>query len=113
MPKRTKDSLPAIIGGSVILLALFFHSIYEDLLKAAVLKRLSAVMGIEEAELVSRLTEMALPIVGSVAVVWFLYGYLKRELLAQIPDPGVEAQREHTAAIVAQTEAIRARQQPT
>jgi hypothetical protein len=108
MRKPTKDSFPAVIGGCVILLALFFHSIYEDLLKAAVLNRLSAVMGVPEAELVSGLTEMSLPILGSVAVVWFLYGYLKRELSAQDPDPAIEAQRQHTAAIHAQTEAIRA-----
>jgi hypothetical protein len=108
MAKRISDSVPAVIGGGIILLSLFFHSIYEDLLKAAVLKRLSAVIGIEEAELVSRLTEMALPIMGAVAVVWFLYIYLKREMMAQIPDQAIEAQRQHTAAIVAQTEAIKA-----
>src|SRR6266849_6331201 len=80
MPKRTSDSFPAIIGGCLVVLALFFHSIYEDLLKEAVLKRLSAFMGIQEAELVSRLAEMAVPIVGAVAVVWFLYFYLKAHL---------------------------------
>jgi hypothetical protein len=91
----------------LVVLALFFHSIYEDLLKAAILKRLSAFMGIEEAELVSRLTEMAVPIVGAVAVVWFLYWYLKRELGAQQPDAAIEAQRQHTAAILAQTEVLK------
>jgi hypothetical protein len=72
MAKRTSDSFPAVIGGGIILLALFFHSIYEDLLKAAILGRLSAFMGIAEAELVSRLTEMAVPIIGAVADIWFV-----------------------------------------
>jgi hypothetical protein len=80
MRKRTKDSFPAVIGGGLIILALFFHSIYEDLLKAAVLKRLSEVMGIAKAELVSRLTEMAGPIVGAVAVIWVVLWYARREL---------------------------------
>jgi hypothetical protein len=70
-------------------LALFFHSIYEDLLKAAVLKHLSAVMGMPEAELVSRLTEMAGPIVGAVAVIWIVLWYARRELRAELPDPSV------------------------
>lgn len=108
MARRINDLVPAVVGGCLAVLALLFHSIYEDLLKAAVFKRLSAFMGVQEAELVSRLTEMALPILGSVAVVWFLYGYLKRELSAQTPDAAIEAQQQHTAAIQAQTEAIRA-----
>ena len=80
MRKRTKDSFPAVVGGGLIILALFLHSIYEDLLKAAVLKRLSEVMGIAEAELVSRLTEMTGPIVGAVAVIWVVLWYARREL---------------------------------
>jgi hypothetical protein len=40
MWKQPKGSFLAVIGGGLILLPLFFHSIYEDLLKAAVLKRL-------------------------------------------------------------------------
>jgi hypothetical protein len=108
MARRISDLVPAIVGGCLVVLALLFHSIYEDLLKAAVFKRLSGFMGVQEAELVSRLTEMALPILGSVAVVWFLYGYLKRELSAQTPDAAIEAQQQHTAAIQAQTEVIRA-----
>jgi hypothetical protein len=109
MRKATRDSFPAIIGGGLIILALFFHSIYEDLLKAAVLKHLSAVMGMPEAELVSRLTEMAGPIVGAVAVIWIVLWYARRELRAELPDPSIEARRQHTAAIVAQTEALKAK----
>lgn len=105
MAKRPGDLFPVIIGGSVILLALFFHSIYEDLLKAAVLKRLSALMDMPEAELLSRLTEMSVPIIGAVAVIWLVLLYARRELRAEIPDSALEAQRQHTAAILAQTEA--------
>jgi hypothetical protein len=105
MAKRTSDLFPAIIGGAVILLAIFFHSIYEDLLKAAVLKRLGAFVELPEAELVSRLAEMAVPIVGAVAVAWILLWYARREFRAGTPDPMVEAQRQTTAAILARTEA--------
>jgi hypothetical protein len=105
MTKRTSDLFPVVIGGGVILLALFLHSIYEDLLKAAVLKRLSAFMEMPEAELVSRLAEMAVPIIGAVAIIWIVLRYVRRELRAEMPDPLIEVQRQHTAAILAQTEA--------
>jgi hypothetical protein len=107
MAKRPSDLFPAVIGGGVILLALFFHSIYEDLLKGAVLKRLSAFMGMPEAELVSRLAEMAGPIIGAVAVIWIVLWYDRRELRAEIPDPLIEAHRQHTEALRAQTEALK------
>ncbi len=105
MTRRTSDLFPAIIGGGIAVLAIFFHSIYEDLLKEAILKRLSAFIGVPEAEVVSRLTEMAVPIIGAVATVWILLWYAGREFRSGVPDPMVEAQRQHTAAILAQTEA--------
>jgi len=85
MPKRTSDTFPLVIGGCLVLLALFLHSIYEDLLKEAVLKRLSTFMGIGEAELVSRLAEMAVPVIGAVAVGWIIYFYLKAHLSTDLP----------------------------
>jgi hypothetical protein len=109
MAKRTSDLFPAVIGGGTILLALFIHSVYEDLLKAAVLKRLSAFMDMPEAELVSRLAEMAVPIVGAVAVVWIMLWFAWREVKAEIPNPLLEAQRQQTEAILAHTEALKAR----
>ena len=80
MPKPPSDSFPTVVGGSLLLLVLLLHSIYEDLLKEAVFKYLSSVMGMQEAELISRLTEMAAPIVGMVVVIGFLSSYLKTQL---------------------------------
>jgi hypothetical protein len=108
MAKRLSDSFPIVVGGGVVVVALFFHSIYEDLLKDIVLKRVSAFMGLPVAELVSRLTEMAVPIVGAVASIWIVLLFARREFRSVVPDPMVEAQRLHTAAILAQTEAWKA-----
>ena len=67
------------------LLALALHSLYEDLLKAALLRWLGGFLGVGEAELMSRLTEMAVPIAGAIAVMSFFYWFLKREFAKQSP----------------------------
>ncbi|TPQ31527.1 hypothetical protein C2U70_23805 [Bradyrhizobium guangdongense] len=80
MQRKPDDNYPLLIGGGVIVLALFLHSIYEDLLKAAILQKLGALMGVTEAEIVGRMTEMALPSVGAIAVVWLLYKLIQSRL---------------------------------
>ena len=91
------------------LLALALHSLYEDLLKAALLRWLGGFVGVGEAELMGRLTEMAVPIAGAIAVLSFFYWFLKREFARGKIDPAIEAQRQQTEAILAHTEALKAK----
>jgi hypothetical protein len=104
MRKRSETFEIAVLG-CVAALALALHSIYEDLVKALVIKWFGGLLGMQEAEVMGRLTEMAIPLVVSVAVVWFTYQYIKGQLALEVPDPAIEAQKQHTAAILAQTEA--------
>jgi hypothetical protein len=82
--RRFPDSVLIVFVGALLALSLAFHSIYEDLLKSAVLRQLGAVMGMTEAEVTGRLTEVAVPLLMAFGTLWYVFRYLKREFDAQL-----------------------------
>jgi hypothetical protein len=47
------------------------------LVKAIVIKGFGGLLGIQEAEVIGRLTELAVPLIASVSIDWFTYQYIK------------------------------------
>jgi hypothetical protein len=90
---RRSDTFEVVVLGCVLALVLLFESIYEDLLKATVLRAFGQLVGSSEAELMAGLTQISLPVVAAVGVVWFLYRYLSRQFereLAEIVRPRIK-----------------------
>ena len=76
--RERSENFELVVLGAVGALSLAMHGIYESLLKELLVRLLGKVFGVGEAELMSRLLEMAIPLTSAIAIVWFLYWYLER-----------------------------------
>lgn len=92
------------MGGGLGFLLLFhtaWNIVFEDWLK----HQLEHFFGHTVAEMIERFGAVGFPALGAIGLVWFLLRYAKAHYAGTSHDPMVEAQRQHTAAILAQTEA--------
>jgi hypothetical protein len=73
-----------VLAGFVFGFAYLFKTMFEGLLYAWVLKQLEKHLGLLEAELLAKLSEIGFAFFASLALVWFLYRYIangfRREL---------------------------------
>jgi hypothetical protein len=108
---RKSDNFPLVFMGGTLGLWLLFHAMWSILFEDWLKHQLEHWFGYTAAEMIERFGAVGFPALGAISLAWFLLAYAKRYYRGLAgDDPAVEAQRQHTAAIVAQTEAIRARQ---
>jgi hypothetical protein len=93
---RKKPEAMLILAG---LLALAFHAIYEELLKATVLKWFGRFFDLSEAELMGRLTEMAVPIIATIVIIALIYRFVKQQMRSEAIDPVLASQQETIASL--------------
>jgi hypothetical protein len=75
MPKRS-DNFPLVLAGFVFGFAYLFKTMFEGLLYTWVLKQLERHLGLLEAEVLAKLSDIGVAFFASVALVWFLYRYM-------------------------------------
>ena len=76
MPKRS-DNFPLVLAGFVFGFAYLFKTMFEGLLYTWVLKQFGkGTVGLLEAEVLAKLSDIGVAFFASVALVWFLYRYM-------------------------------------
>jgi hypothetical protein len=75
MPKRS-DNFPLVLAGFVFGFAYLFKTMFEGLLYTWVLKQLERHLGLLEAEVLAKLSDIGVAFFASGALVWFLYRYM-------------------------------------
>src|ERR1700738_3963700 len=108
---RKSDNFPLVLTGGALALWLLLHKIFDIFFEDWIKHQLEPFVGHTVAEMIERFGSAGFPALAAGGIVWFLYSYIKSHLRAEIPDPLIEAPRQHTAALRAQTEALRTRPQ--
>lgn len=104
---RKSDNFPLVLTGGALALWLLLHKIFDIFFEDWIKHQLEPFVGHTVAEMIERFGSAGFPALAAGGIVWFLYSYIKSHLRAEAPDPLIEAQRQHTAAILAQTEALK------
>ena len=85
--RRTSDSFPLVLVGGGLGLWILFHTIwnilFEDWLKA----QLERLTGHTVAEVIERFGSIGLPALAEIALVWFLYDYIRAHANAEPARP--------------------------
>ena len=84
--RRRSEHFELVLVFFIWALVALFQPIFEHLFANALLTWLENYMGISEAEIIARLSEIALPITGSIFLILLLYRYLERELRREFKD---------------------------
>jgi hypothetical protein len=87
MPRRP-ETFPLVLAGFVFGFTYLFKTMFEGLLYTWVLKQLDKYLGVPEAEVIAKLSEIGVALFAAVALVYFLYQYIaatfRREAEAEI-----------------------------
>jgi hypothetical protein len=83
MPKRS-DNFPLVLAGFVFGFAYLFKTMFEGLLYTWVLKQLERHLGLPEAEVLAKLSDIGVAFFASIALVWFLYQYVVKSFQREL-----------------------------
>src|SRR5258708_99484 len=75
MPKRP-ESFPLVLAGFVFGFVYLFKTMFEGLLYTWVLKQMEKYLGVPEAEVIAKLSEIGVAFFAAIALVFFLYQYI-------------------------------------
>jgi hypothetical protein len=103
---RKSDNFPLVLTGGTVGLWLLLHKIFDIFFEDWIKHQLEPRVGHTVAEMIERFGSAGLPALAAGGIVWFLLRYVRAQYEAERHDPAVEAQREHTAALLAQTAAL-------
>jgi|SRR5215471_3094494 len=77
---RSSEYFELVLVGFVAAFAYLFQPIFEHLFAGALMAWLEKSMRPSEAEVIAHLSEIALPIIGLVLLIWALCRFLRREM---------------------------------
>jgi hypothetical protein len=92
---RKSDNFPLVLLGGGLGLWLLFHAIWTILFEDWLKHQLERLVGHTVAELMERFGSVGFPALASIAIIWFLYSYIKIHLKAEFAGPRAEAQRHY------------------
>lgn len=79
MQRKYSDNFPLFLIGGVLALWLLVSSIFGNLFYGVIKTWFEQRTGMQESEVIARLTQVITPLLASGAVVWFLWTYIHRE----------------------------------
>jgi hypothetical protein len=106
---RKSDNFPLVLAGGTLALWLLLHTAWNILFEDWLKHQLERFVGHSVAEMIEKFGAVGFPALAAIGTVWFLYVYIKRHVKADSGDPALEARRQQTEAILAHTEALKAR----
>jgi hypothetical protein len=92
--ENRSDNFPLVIGGAVLALVLVLHHVFGIFFDEWLKHYLEAFLGVTVAEMIERSGDLISSILAAVAIVWFLYWYVKRDFEKRLRDAGGSAPRE-------------------
>jgi hypothetical protein len=81
---RHSNHFEIVLLGFAVALAFLFQSIFEHLFSNAILQSLEKIVGIPEAEMITRLSEVSAPLIAVVVVIFVLYRFVQREFAGDL-----------------------------
>ncbi|MBR0779142.1 hypothetical protein JQ625_30340 [Bradyrhizobium diazoefficiens] len=87
---RKSDNFPLVLGGGTLALALAFHTIWTIVFEDWVKHQLERLVGHTVAEMIEKFGDVGFSVIAAIAVVWFLYWYIKRALEAELKSEAAE-----------------------
>jgi hypothetical protein len=78
--RRHSEYFELVLVGFVAAFTYLFQPIFEHIFAGAILARLEQYIQISEAEVISRLSEIVIPVAGSILLIWAMYRFLTREI---------------------------------
>ena len=81
--RRRSEYFELVLAGFVAAFAYLFQPIFELFFVGSLRGWLEKYMPVSEAEVIARISEVALPIVALILLIWALYRFLKREIKRQ------------------------------
>jgi hypothetical protein len=97
---RKSDNFALVLTGGTLALLLLFHTMWSILFEDWLKHQLERIAGHTVAEMIEKFGAVGFPALAAGGVVWFLWAYIKRHYSAAEIDPAIEAQRQHTQALI-------------
>lgn len=92
--ENRSDNYPLVIGGAVLALFLVLHHVFGIFFDEWLKHYLETYLGITVAEMIERSGDLAFSLIAAVAIVWFLYRYMKRDSDRQLKAGSGTTERE-------------------